>query len=87
MIHLEGAFLGKGKCPVCGRRWQMDLRWIWLWDDKKKDFIFFHELCSWCLIVILAEAIQNNIPFEIKWVNNKRDLIEQAKIRKALNEK
>ena len=79
--------MGKGKCPVCGRRWQMDLRWIWLWDDKKKKVLIFRKLCSWCLIVIFAEAIQNNIPFEIKWVNKKRDFIEQAKIRKELKEK
>lgn len=75
MIRLEGAFWGQGKCPVCERSYQKDLRLIWLWDDEKKEI--FEEaivrLCSWCWIALYAElrkALGGDV--HVEWQNEKK---------------
>lgn len=73
MIRLEGAFWGRGKCPICERSYQKDLRLIWLWDDEKKEIIEWVLLCSWCFIglyVEMREALGEDV--HIEWQNEKR---------------
>lgn len=74
MIRLEGGFWGRGKCPICKRSYQKDLRLIWLWDDEKKE-VYEHSiilLCSWCWIGLYAEMRQALGDVEVAWQNEKR---------------
>lgn len=75
MIRLEGAFGGRGKCPICERSYQKDLRLIWLWDDEKKKVYedSMVLLCSWCWIGLymeFREALGDDV--HVEWQNEKR---------------
>jgi len=72
MITLEGAFWGRGRCPICGRAYQKDIRLIWLWDDKKKKVIELIKLCSWCFVSMYASALRQGIEMDVHWQNKKR---------------
>ena len=76
MIKLQGAFWGRGKCPLCERKYQKDIRLIWLWDTEKKKIIknSMIKFCSWCFIIMVSDAIKMNIPFaeKIEWGNKKK---------------
>jgi len=73
MLQLEGAFWSTGKCPICLRRYQKDIRLIWLWDTKSRKVIKLVKLCSWCFIIFFAQILKIDPKQTIKWTYAKED--------------
>jgi hypothetical protein len=75
MLKLEGSFWGKGKCPQCNRKYQKDLRLLWIWNTTKKKVLWLEKMCSWCFIIWYANLIKYNKNITIEWQNKKEDII------------
>ena len=82
-LRVEGAFWGRGKCPECGRRYQKDLRVILAWDKAGKNLRFLRKLCTWCLIILFAEAVKIDPTFTIHWATTKKEALEGDRILRA----
>lgn len=76
MIRIQGACWGQGKCPICERPYQKELRFIWLWDDVEKKVVEDAAiiLCSWCWIGLYAE-FRNELGADVhvEWQNEKKN--------------
>lgn len=71
-MSVKGAFWGRGKCPVCERPYQKDIRLIWL-ENNSGRIPEMIKLCSWCLICMLVEMLKISPDVKIEWQNKKED--------------
>ena len=81
---VEGAFWGRGKCPICERKYQKDMRLIWIWDKVNKKVIEMIKLCSWCFVIFFTDCLKEGIELNIEWKNKKEKLTKN--IWSKLNE-
>lgn len=56
-MKIMGAFWGRGKCPVCERPYQKDIRLIWMEDDFDLTGLKYHLFtgCNKFLVGRIAE--------------------------------
>lgn len=61
-----GANWGRGKCPICKRPHQKDLKVIWV-ENARGKILEVIKLCSWCWIPLFVQMLAVDPDLRIDW--------------------